>query len=283
MYNFGGEMKVAATDVCSNLMKLIDNCIGIASQACAFAETSSRELRDAFISAREYIQSTFESITKISDSYCFTTQTVAEGGLYRYQYDAYYSNKGDEPVFHGNILVDKVSGGINWGFKPVTASKINYFDQNDHSKLKTRLRMMRNSGMDLPETYLEYLAYAGGIPEDAIATYEALHAFRWVSDDALRIITGLTTRNLNASKDTFNLSFEEDWKGKYQSRWEKEGWSGKIAETNYLSASNGEVMSNHRVCAYARYYEDMIFFMDDEFWSFVDNLSGNYMFMLSHN
>lgn len=294
LYNFAGEIKNTATDLFANLARSLDVNSALAAQACLYAEVNQDEIRSEFISARDLIREYHESIQKYNDGYSFLTKTVLSGGFYRANYNARYTSIGNNCVFKCDLELKKVS--VKGGIKLIDDDFADHkacVEAIDHLRLATRYKLMRELGITTAENYIRYLVNANVITKDDYNNYEYLLNRKWISNDALRFFTGLSIRNLDDSDKNLSMYcnaagtpggdyFKTGWTGNYRSAHDAGNWSGKIAETTYIDAVSGTIMSDKKVAAYANYDESHFYWLNDEHYSFVDNPVGNYFFILEN-
>ncbi len=295
MYNFEGEIKETVTDLLSNMKQALKTNAALASQACAYASVNQDELRSEFVAAENAIKTKFEAEKAIKDGYCFLTDTIIGGGFYRGRFETSYKNKGNDCTFKAEFKLDKV---VSWSkstaLKEDDITKHNFIDSVDHLRISYRMGLMRQLGLVEPTAnYIEYLVGTGAIPEDDYENFKILRDDKWLSSDALRFITNLTTRSMNDGDKGFSLTcneagnpdgdyFNVGWTGTFRSSRTSSCWNGNIAETTFVDAISGEIQTNKRVAAYATYAESHWNWINDEYWSFVDNPVGNYFFGLEH-
>ena len=295
MYNFGGEIKDTVTDLYSNIMYNLDNNVALAAQACSYASVNPDEIRSEYIDATKTIQNYYSSIKELKDNYCFLTNTLISGGFYRAYFETGYKDKGNHCSFHSSFKFEHVKTN-RWGMPETTADDVykhSYLNETDHLRIAARMKLMRELGLVNPDNYIKYLVDANILAEDEYNSYEALHTSGWISDDALRFFTGLNIRDMTGSDTGFTLTcneagnpggdyFNVGWTGTFRSARTSGSWSGKIGETTYIDALTGTIQTNKRVAAYATYAESNWYWINDEYWSFVDNLAGNYFFILEN-
>lgn len=296
MYNFAGELKDPATGLFANLMYELDTKTALAAQACLYASVNQDELSKEYQTARESIKQYHDYLSKVNNAYCFTTNSVVSGDFYRSRFDTYYTNKGNDCVLHSDLKLDKVrpSGLYSFKFLQDDFNKHNnVLDEIAHLRISTRYNLMKENGLTKAEDYIQYLGSVNAIENEGLRTYESMLKNHWLSNDAYRFYTKLSVRDLNDgdrslkmacidkgnNKDTyFNVGSIYNFRGNHDSGC----WSGKIAETTYISGFTGKVISEKKVAAYASYNESHWNWFNDEHWSFIDNKGGNYFFILEN-
>lgn len=292
MYNFEGEIKNTLTDLLSNLKQNLKSFASLASQACAYASVNQDEIRAEFIAAEDAIRTKYNAEKAIKDNYCFLTEKYMGSGFYRARFATSYKNKGNDCTFNAEFNLEKI---VSWSGASATKDDItkhNFIESVDHLRIVSRMGLMKQLGLiDPSASYIEYLVNANIVSEDDYENFKYLRNDKWISSDALRFITNLTTRSMsdgdkglimtcneagNPDGDYFNVG----WTGKFRSSRTSSCWSGTIAETTFVDAITGEIQSDKKVAAYATYAESHWNWINDEFWSFVDNPAGNYFFGL---
>lgn len=293
MYNFAGEIKNTVTDLFSNIKQTLKTNAALAAQACVFANVNQDEIRNELVAAEDVIRNKYAAIKDIKDNYCYLTNTCLGGGFYRAKFNTWYTNKGNSCGFHAEFELDKVIGTTGAVLEKDDVTKHNYANEIDHLRIVARMNLMRELGLVNPNSYIEYLVGAKIINAADYNNFKVLRDRKWLTDDALRFFTGLTVRGMNDSDKNFTLTcneagnpdgdyFNVGWTGTFRSSRDSGCWEGKIAETTYVDATNGTIMKDKRVAAYATYAESHYYWIDDEYWSFLDNTAGNYFFTLEH-
>lgn len=293
MYNFAGEMKSTVTDAFANIAHSLDVNTALAAQACLYAGVNQEEIRSEYIVARDLIKKDYEAIKNVNDAYSFITKTVLGGGLYRAYYDTEYSNRGNDPKFKATFRFQQVYYHNGFDYRNDDINTHFVLEAADHLRIVTRMNLMKAIGLVKEDSYISYLVKAKVVEQDAYTTYEQLVDRKWISNDALRFLTDITTRNMNDSDKNVEMEctasgnpdgdyFNVGWKGHFRGGHDNGCWSGKITETTYIDAITGKVQDNKKVAAYATYSESHWYWSDDEYWSFVDNKVGNYFFILEH-
>lgn len=291
MYNFASEIKVPSTDILANILGTLDRYAGITAQACAYAETSNTEVSDEYKKAREYVQTTYTAVKEMKDSYSFINSKIMKGGFYQAKYNTYYDNPGNHCSLHANLQFKKVSGGYKYNYTDDKIENHAYISATEHRKIATRWTLMRQIGLDDSSAYIYYLCNAGAIDYDSINTYNALVDRCWISNDAYRILTGYTVRDMNDSDRSQGMSCSAQGNpggdyytvgNRYNFRQGNDSgsWYGSAIETTYIDAASGSISPEKMVAAWARYAESHWYWRNDEYWAFVDNPAGNYFFAL---
>ncbi len=293
MYNFAGEMKAPLTGIFANLAHNLDVNVAIAAQACLYAEVSQEELRSEFITARDLIRKNFEGFSKLDDRYSFITNTTLASDFYRAYYSTGYVVKGNYPSFKAEFKCEQVSYDGHVNFKDDDINSHYFVEAADQLRIYARMDIMRKIGVVKADTFIAYLAAAKVVSEEAMRTYQRLIEMKWISEDALRILTGIHTRDMNDSDKSLPMTctdqgnpggdyFSVGWQGNFRSTHSSDCWHGKMTETTYVDGVTGKVQDEKKVAAYATYSESHWYWGDDEYWSFVDNTAGNYFFILEH-
>lgn len=294
MYNFAGEIKNTVTDLFSNIKQTLKTNVALASQACAYASVNQDEIRSEFIDAEDAIRNNYEAVKGIKDNYCFLTNTLIGGGFYRARFQTGYTNKGNDCAFNAAFKLDKVVAGS--GSQILREDDIrnhNILNNVDHLRIHARMDLMRQLGIVDTANYIEYLVDANAVSKEDYDNFKQLRSNKWLSNDALRFLTDLTTRDMNDGDKNFSLTcneagnpggdyFNVGWTGTFRSSRTSSCWNGKVAETTFIDANTGTIQSNKRVAAYATYAESHWNWLNDEYWSFVDNTVGNYFFILEN-
>lgn len=294
MYNFAGEMKTPITGILANLAHNLDVNTALAAQACLYAGVNQEEIKSEYIVARDLVKQYFEGISKMDDRYSFITNTTLASDFYRAYYNTSYTNRGNHPNFKAEFKCEKVN--YEYGDVKYVEDDINshYFvEAVDQLRIVARMNLMREIGVVKANTYLDYLVQAKVVDANAKRTYERLHDMHWISEDALRFLTGIQTRDMNDSDKNLQMEctaagnpdgdyFNVGWKGNFRSKHGSSNWHGKMTETTYVDAKTGTIQDDKKVAAYATYSESHWYWSNDEYWSFVDNKVGNYFFILEH-
>ena len=109
-----------------------------------------------------------------------------------------------------------------------------------------------------------------------------------------KILTSFNVRDLNNSDNfsmrcicygnpdsiyfTVNIHYHYRYDdGKIEAQY----WSGKMAYGDILSSETGTLEVEKKICAYAKYSESHMFWIDDEHWGFTDDDFGMYFFALT--
>ena len=293
MFNFAGEMKKYAIGSIANLAHTLDVNTTLAAQACLYAGVNQDEIREEHVEAREVLKNYFEGVEEMPDNYCFLTNNQLGGNFYRAHFETKFTNKGNDCKFNAEFTLENVDAYRKNYFEKDDIKQHNFVDQLDHTRIVTRMNLMRTNGLVQSEDYITYLKDVNVIPFNAYRTYTRLLNDNWLSNDALRFLTGLTTRAMNDSDKNIEMTCNEKgnekgsyydvgWRGHYKANNNASSWNGNIAETTYIDATTGQVMQNKTVCAYATYSESHWYWSNDEHYSFLDNVVGNYFFSLEY-
>lgn len=292
MFNFAGEMRESATGALANLAHELDVNTAIAAQACMFAGVSDDEIKAEYITARDAIGLEFDKMAALADNYCFPVKANLGGEFYQAKFETKYTNKGNEPKFNAEFKLRRVTttnSTVNLHDDDI--NKHNFVEPIDHTRIATRMSLMKENGLiPADKNYIEYLAGAK-IMDDAYRYYNTLIDKKWITDDALRFVTGYEVRNLGDGDKNLALEctecgtpgadyFHVGWKGTYKGSRDGGSWKGKIAESTFVDAATGKALDEKKIAAYATYDESHWTWIHDEHWSFVDNPVGNYFFGL---
>lgn len=292
MHNFNGEIKPIVRSLCANLLKTLDMNTARAAEACLFAEYSSAELEKDFKSARQAIQNFYKNVSETSDSYSYTTSAILTGGFYQAEYNASYSNPGNECKLNVTFNADKIEmSGINVSRTKDDMSKHASISAMQHSRIATRWNLLRSAGtVDGKSDYIHYLANSNVISQASLDAANTMISLKKANPSAYRILTGdRTERDLNNTDTSLSLNcvakgnpggdyFEVSKSYNYRSQKNASSWYGKTYEGTFVDASNGISLGTQKIASWARYAETHWYWNNDEYWAFTNDNANNYFF-----
>ena len=299
MYNFAGEAKSVLRSTLTNIKYNLDRFIIQANSACYYAGINATEMGEAYEAALDTIQSTWESINELDDRYSFVMGIEIEGGLYRSIFDISYTNIGNYPTFHSKLHTSHVVGfnGCTTTLEDADLNNFTYISSNDNKRMGARYRVLKSMGISKANNYLEYLVEAKVIDSSTYKTYKDMDEKGWFGKEVTRILTGWSIRDLNEDDSNLYLActakggksgsdyFNVGWRGYYRNEdnsREAKYWSGQIVEGTFIDALTGQpIAKKQTIAAYAEYNESHTLWVNDEHWGFIDNVYGNYYFILN--
>ena len=159
--------------------------------------------------------------------------------------------------------------------------------------ITTRYNLLKNAGITKSKTFINYLEDLSILPSGRIALANSLLNSGRTSDP-FRMLSSFNIRDINNSDSFFvtcvcygNPKSEYFYVGETRPyRYddgvvESEYWSGKLAYGDMADAKSGQVIGSKKITAYAKYSESHRLWVNDEHWGFVDDIFGNFFFILT--
>lgn len=294
MYNFAGEIKPLVRALSTNLLQILDMNVARAGQACLFALVNDEDLEKDYKSAREAIQKLYSNLSQTPSSYSFVVSSSLTGGFYQFAYNTSYSNPGN----YCELKVTSSAERLEMNDGNIVRTKDNMADHsglsvNDHSHIASRWGLLRASGSaDADVDYIHYLGLNGIISSSSLDAAESLISWQQASPSSYRILTNdRTEREMhdsdsstalkcqakgNPGGDYFELNKVYDYSKTHTSSY----WYGKTYEGAFVDALTGAGLGSQKIASWARYAESHWYWANDEYWSFVDDISDNYFFLV---
>lgn len=296
IYNFHGEISGVIRDLLASIKISLDYYLSISQTACLAQKINyAEELYQAYSAAADYIKSIYESHNTIKDNYSYCIKNNVKSNLFNTAAEVYFTSLGNSPVFHSSF---KLRSNINYDGGTFTydekdVNELNIVDYTSVKALATRYEMIRGLGQTNKGTFIEYLIDRNIIQNSEYETLKRLFNGGRTVDGSGKILTSYSVRDLNNSDNVeltcscygnpnsyyFHVSYIYNYR--YSSgKPSAEYWSGKMAYGDIIDGKTGKLDDNKVVSAFAKYAESHFYWIDDEYWGFVDEHFGNFYFML---
>ncbi len=290
MYNFASETKEPLANILSNMLYNLDNNVALALEACIYAEVNSDELEESYKLAREKIQNKYNEIKNRADGYSFITENVWKGDYYNANYEVGYTNLGNHPSFKANFTIYRLQDG-QIAREDIKTKKI--IADTDMQKIKFRMGLLQQLGLDDSETFIEYLNKCNVVSNNAVNEYKRTVANEEATEHDYKILSDISVRGLNngdtgmdmvcaAKGNNHSVCYDIGKKYKYRGKNADANWGGQMLSAVFIDGKNGQKMKEENVCAYATFYESHWYWLDDEIFAFINDPVGSYFFILEN-
>lgn len=299
IYNFTYETKSLVRDLLASLKLKLNYYVCIAQSACIAQKiNSTKEISDAYDAACNYIEAQYNYQNSRPDNYSFAIKSNIKCSLYSASCEVSFTNLGNSPVFHSSFILknnltydlNSVKGDI------VNVGSLSFVDYSSLRAIVTRYNLLKSSGSIKNMIFINYLNSVNIVSSKDMQTLNSLLNSGRTLNGKGKILTSYAIRDLN-NNDSFKMTctacgntdgyyFRVGQSFNYRytdSNAEAEYWSGKIAYGDIVDGETGVLDSNKKVSAYAKYSESHWYWSDDEHWGFVDDIFGNFLYILTKN
>ena len=297
IYNYTSETKPLVRDLLASIKLKLDYYVCVAQTACIAQKINyTAEIAEAYNLASTYISSVYDAQMERSNNYAFALKCNTNGGLYDAICEVSFTNLGNNPNFHSSFLLKKVTSydGAKIDGTNVDVNAISMVDYSQMRAIITRYQLLKAIGETKSENIIKYLNSVGVIPNSDIETlYNLFNGGRTVESTG-RILTSygikdlVNTDNIRftctcyGNGDGYYFLVNQSYKYRYtDSNIEADYWSGRMAYGDIIDGKNGSLVDDKLVSAYARYSESHWYWIDDEHWGFIDNIFGNFFYILT--
>lgn len=292
MYNFQNEGRKIIRSFLANIKLTLEVYATFASSACSYAKISQSELGEAYLKAIEVIQNYDKINDELKDNYCYIFGRNLETNFVKSIFNLSYTNPGNHCVFHKEYTWSKVDGFSGWGgprLIKLDVDNVKLVDQSSHLKINERRKVLASMGYDVADNYFDYLMDNDYATRFANTQFFAMRNANWIGDDAYRLLTSFdgikqldnndrTTFHCVAKGNPGGDYFKIGDTAKYRDSKEEDCWYGAKAMGKYIEVDSLESKSNQVISTYAKYEESHALWIDDEYYGFLGNPSGDYFF-----
>ena len=297
IYNYTSETKPLVRDLLASLKLSLDYYVCIAQTACIAQKINyTEEIAAAYNLACDYIEIIYDAQMARNDRYSFLTKCVTDGALYQAKCDVSFSDLGNNPTFHSKFnLVDISSydGGDVHGVN-VDVNTLNMVDYSMVRAIAKRFELLKAIGAVKNDTFIKYLNGIKVISSEDMDILNRLFNSGRTTESVGKILTSYAIRDLTNSdslkftcvcygnEDGYYFVIRHEYSYRYKdSNVEPDYWSGKIAYGDIVYGEDGSLDENKTISAYAKYSESHWYWTDDEHWGFIDDIFGNFFYILN--
>ncbi|MCR5350236.1 MAG: hypothetical protein K6E20_04510 [Acholeplasmatales bacterium] len=295
IYNFAIEYKPVARSLLASIRFTLDQYYNLAQTCCLAQKINCKDMADAYTAAANYIKSYYDNAFDMPDNYSFAANRVVKGDLIGAYYNTWYTNPGNDPSFHAQLIFKNNirithTGACTTDGDTVNIGSFNIIDQNLYKAIGRRYIIQRSMGLTEHTSFSDYMGNIGTF-DAKYKDYKYLAMANIVPQNA-NFVVDMSDRDLN-SGDTGLLLYCQA-KGNPDGYYYRVGmqynyrchdtadcWSGHLTYASLITGDTGtNYLTNQNLIAYARYDESHWYWIDDEYYSFVTHDVGTFFYIL---